>query len=130
MSTTQFKVYLEDTDCFGVVYHANYIKYLERGRTEWLKDRGLSLEAIIKQGYSIMVSKIEINYLLPAKLEDHLEVTTSLAKNKLSVAVFEQEIRSNTQDLISKAKVKLVALDRENKLCHIAKLISEELKHG
>ncbi len=68
------KVYYEDTDCMGVVYHANYLKYLERARTEYLGDRLTGVVDYHSRGYMFMVHKIEMVFHGPAKLGDLLVV--------------------------------------------------------
>ena len=118
------RVYLEDTDRFGLLYHANYIKYFERGRTEWLRMQGLSLESIYQDGYLLVVSKIEVDYLMPAHLDDELFIKTKMIKNKMSLAIFKQEIINYYGQVICKAKIRLVGMDREKKLCNISKILS------
>src|SRR4030042_2195 len=72
--TFECKVYYEDTDCMGVVYHANYLRYLERARTEYLEDRLAGVVAYHNRGYSFMVHKVEMVFHSPAKLGDQLVV--------------------------------------------------------
>ena len=63
----EVRIYYDDTDAGGVVYHANYLRYLERGRTEFLRDRGLSVQAMHEAGIIFPVVAIEINYRAPAR---------------------------------------------------------------
>lgn len=118
------RVYLEDTDKFGVVYHANYIRYFERGRTEWLRDKNLTVTQVGEHGFSLMVAKITVNYLKPAYLDDCLIISTELAKHKMSVAIFNQSIYTEKNDLIANAQVKVVSLDTDNNLCNISNILS------
>ena len=74
--TFECKVYYEDTDCMGVVYHANYLKYLERARWEYLEDRLMSILDYNERGYSFMVHKIQMVFHSPAKLGDLLVIRT------------------------------------------------------
>ena len=72
-----FRVYYEDTDAGGIVYHANYLRFMERGRAEWLRSLGLD-QNILKTDYSILfvVVKSEIYYKSPARLDDQIKVFT------------------------------------------------------
>ena len=131
MSNYKTRVYLEDTDRFGLVYHANYIKYFERGRTEWLREQGVSLEDVFQSGYKILVAKIDVEFLSPAHLDYQLNVQTELSKMKMSIADFSQKlVQDSTNRLIAKANVRLVALDSNDELCHISKIINKEVLNG
>ncbi len=63
----EIRIYYEDTDCGGVVYYANYLKYFERARTDYLEQRGLSVAQLMKEGTVFMVVHAEINYKSPAR---------------------------------------------------------------
>lgn len=71
-------VYYEDTDMAGIVYHANYLKFIERARSEWVKDQGLDQNAMREEGIVFVVRRIECDYLLPAKYDDRLQVRTTV----------------------------------------------------
>src|ERR1700727_2691665 len=76
---TTFRVYYEDTDAAGIVYYANYLKFAERARTEWLRESGFSQSQLTAQeGIFIMVRRCSIDFLAPARLDDLLEVETHL----------------------------------------------------
>jgi len=77
---TEIRIYYEDTDAGGVVYHANYLGYLERGRTEFLRERGLSVRELADNGCIFPVVRIEIDYRAPAVLDDLLRVETFVVK--------------------------------------------------
>ncbi|HEY5973123.1 MAG TPA: YbgC/FadM family acyl-CoA thioesterase, partial [Geobacteraceae bacterium] len=72
----QFRTYYEDTDAGGVVYHANYLNYFERGRTEFFRDRGVSVRELHEQGMIFPVVRLEIEYRSPAMHDDLLRVET------------------------------------------------------
>ena len=124
MHKFQQRIYLEDTDRFGMVYHANYLKLFERGRTEWLRSQGSGLEALYQAGYKMVVSNITLDFIKPARLDDEVFITTELIRSKLSLGEFSQSIYINDDILIANAKVKIVALDGSDKLCHISRLIN------
>jgi acyl-CoA thioester hydrolase len=73
------RVYYEDTDCSGVVYHASYLRFAERARTEMLRDLGVAhSEMIARTGLAFAVRRLEVDYLAPARLDDRLEVLTRI----------------------------------------------------
>jgi acyl-CoA thioester hydrolase len=109
--TWPIRVYYEDTDAAGVVYHSNYLKYLERARTEWLRSIGFSQKVLREEsGNIIVVSEIDIKFAKPARLDDLLEVKSSLIKVNGASFLFEQDIRKS-QDKICTARVKGVCLN-------------------
>ena len=111
--THQFRVYYEDTDAGGVVYHANYLNFLERTRTEWLRSNGLEQSLMREQSNVILaIRKMDIDYLMPAKLDDLLTIATEVESySKVSMWV-NQEIRVGDV-LMVKAKVQIVSLNAE-----------------
>jgi len=74
----EIRVYYEDTDCGGVVYYANYLRWLERSRTEFLRSRGIELASLMTQDVLFSVSECNIKYKKPAKYDDLLDVTTEV----------------------------------------------------
>jgi tol-pal system-associated acyl-CoA thioesterase len=74
------RVYYEDTDAAGVVYHTNYLKWMERARTEWLHSQELSCTALHREGYALAVYHAEITYHQPARLEEVLSVSCNLVE--------------------------------------------------
>ena len=87
------RVYYEDTDVSGVVYHANYLRWFERARTEWLRARGLGQEALrVQHGIAFTVAGLHIDYLRPARLDDELTVTTLIGEAGRASLVFEQQL--------------------------------------
>lgn len=88
------RVYYEDTDASGVVYHANYLRYFERARTEWLRSLGLGHEVLMQQyGVAFTVSHMDIAFLRPARLDDELEATVLIAERKRASLRFAQTLR-------------------------------------
>src|SRR5512136_61261 len=79
------RVYDEDTDAAGVVYYANYLKFMERARTEWLAALGFPLVAFEREhGVAFVVHRVEIDFVAPARLNDRLDATVELAERSLS----------------------------------------------
>ncbi|HEY2592109.1 MAG TPA: tol-pal system-associated acyl-CoA thioesterase [Steroidobacteraceae bacterium] len=87
------RVYWEDTDAGGVVYYANYLRFLERARTEWLRSAGISQQALAKeQGIVFTVASIEVHYRRPARLDDELLITCSPQRSGAASVSFAQRI--------------------------------------
>jgi acyl-CoA thioester hydrolase len=92
------RVYYEDTDAGGIVYYANYLKFLERARTEWLRHAGVG-QYELAQTHAVMfvVSNINLNYHLPAKLDDELTITVGIKRlGRASVEFAQQAWRGET----------------------------------
>ena len=88
------RVYWEDTDAGGVVYYANYLKFLERARTEWLRALGFSQERLKDEmGVVFTVAGLEIDFRKPARLDDELEATVALEGRKRASLNFVQTLR-------------------------------------
>jgi len=115
------KVYYEDTDCMSVVYHANYLKYLERARTEYVGQRLASVREYHDNGYHFMVHKIEIVFHAPAKLGDSLVVRTWIEHTTRFRVVVKQIItrKGEPRDYLVTATVTLVAVSPDGELLHI-----------
>lgn len=91
--TITARVYYEDTDAGGIMYHANHLKFAERGRTEWLRALGINQQAL-KESDSLLfvVASLSIDYQAPALLDDTLTVTTSLAELGRARLTLKQDI--------------------------------------
>ncbi len=91
------RVYWEDTDAGGIVYYANYLKFFERARTEWLRSLGISQHALSQsQGGMFVVSQAELRYLSPARLDDELNVSTQrVALGRASLSILQQVSKIN-----------------------------------
>lgn len=85
------RVYYEDTDAAGVVYHANYLKYFERARTEYLRERDLSVADLAASGYVFPVVRMEINFKAPALHDDMLSIVTIPERISGSSLTFRQQ---------------------------------------
>ena len=85
-------IYVEDTDFQGFVYHANYIKFFERSRSDFLSSNNISQEILRKNNLGFVIKRIEIDYLFPAKLGDILVVKSSVEKKSNARMIFNQKI--------------------------------------
>jgi len=110
------RVYYEDTDAQGVVYYANYFRFLERARTEWLRSLGVDMVALMDEDRRIfVVAEIQTRFLAPARLSDELVVTARLTKlTRVSFDIEQNIYRRNTDgDLLIGSSVKAAYLDAD-----------------
>ena len=122
------KVYYEDTDAGGIVYYANYLKYLERARTEALSTIGLSNRQIKdKFGALIIVKSCNIDYKKPANLEDELSIR-SFVKSITKTSFFMNQIITRGENIIAEAKIHLVFVNAKGKPVKVPDLIFENFK--
>lgn len=107
------KIYYHDTDCGGVVYYANYLKYLEEARTEFLEKRGVFIKDMIAgHGVMFVVARQEVDYKSPAFYGDTLTINTRVTNVSGVKVEFEYDINNQGGRLISKAKTILVCVDK------------------
>ena len=108
------RVYYEDTDAGGVVYYANYLRFLERARTEWLRSLGFVQDALMRDpGVVFAVRRVEVDYLQPARLDDALAVHARIAEQRRASLVFEHEIRRGPE-VLCRGVVKVACLDAKS----------------
>lgn len=111
----EVRVYYEDTDLAGIVYYANYLKYIERARTEWVRDLGIDQTALKHDaGLVFVVRRLEADYLAPARFDDVLAVTTRTVEATPARLVLAQEVL-RAGSLLFHARVTLVALGPEGR---------------
>lgn len=103
------RVYYEDTDLGGIVYYANYLKFIERGRSEWLRALGIDQLALKQSGHVFAVRHLEADYLAPAVYDDMLCVATHILKRSPARLVLQQLVSRDEKTLFS-AKVTIVCL--------------------
>jgi 4-hydroxybenzoyl-CoA thioesterase/acyl-CoA thioester hydrolase len=113
MTTTEFsipiRVYIEDTDAGGIVYYVNYLKFMERCRTEFLRTLGYHKPAILDDGLLLVVHSAQIDYHRSARLDDQLNVTTSIIKLARTYVEFKQQVFRN-QELLCTGVVRVACV--------------------
>ena len=125
-STFQCRVYYEDTDLAGIVYYANYLKFIERARSEWVRNLGLDQNVLRKDhGIVFAVRKVEADYLKSAKFDELLLISTELQKKTRVRLNFSQEIYS-CSDLIFRANLVVVPLSVAGGLVKLPKIIFDQ----
>jgi acyl-CoA thioester hydrolase len=108
------RVYYEDTDAGGVVYYANYLKFFERARTEWLRGIGLNQDKLAQEeGLIFVVRRALLDFVRPARLDDMLEVTVEPLKLARVYVDLAQEARRGTQAL-ARAEIRVACLNQRN----------------
>ena len=130
MSNLTVRVYYEDTDAGGVVYYANYLKYVERARTEYLRELGFEqINLLENYGMVFIVKSVEANYLSPAFLDDLIEVETVIEKVNHASLIFTQKIVNiDKSTVLFNAIVKVVSVFNNNlKPCVLPQEILEKL---
>ena len=115
------RVYYEDTDMAGIVYYANYLRYIKRGRSEWVREVGLDQNRMKDEdGIVFAVRRVEADYLAPAKLDDVLVVETWVETLKPARMVMGQEVKRGDQVLF-RAMVTVICMTLEGKPVRLPK---------
>lgn len=92
------RVYYEDTDAGGIVYHANYLKYTERARTEWVRAAGFSQQVLLEQKLAFVITKLKANFKKSAKLDDEITITCiPNCVRKVSLSFYQQVFNQNNE---------------------------------
>lgn len=110
------RIYLEDTDAGGVVYHTSYLRLMERARTERLRQCGIQQSDSFGQGTSFVVSEMTVRFRSPAQLDDVVDVTCSLAKQTGARLTFQQEVRGRASGVVHcQAEVQVACINLSTK---------------
>ena len=130
MFTCQERVYYEDTDAGGIVYHANYLKYMERCRCLWLEHLGFNIQTLQQQGVLFVVRSANLEFEQPAKLFDELIVSLEVLQvGKVRLSVLQKIY--NKEQLLCKAQIKLATLEGSSyKLAPMPLDLQTAIKHG
>ena len=107
----RIRIYYEDTDAGGVVYHANYLGYFERARTEFLRQRGLSVQQLHEEGYIFPVVRVEADFRSPARLDDLVRIDTMVVEvGKTSFTLLQRAVRLPDEKFLVEAKITRVCV--------------------
>jgi len=110
---TPLRVYIEDTDAGGIVYYVNYLKFMERARTELFRKLGFPKPAMIADGLLLVVASAQVNYQKSALLDDQLEVSASVSTLRRSYIVFQQKVMREGE-VLCQAEIKIACVSRHN----------------
>jgi acyl-CoA thioester hydrolase len=108
------RVYYEDTDAGGVVYHASYLRFMERARTEWLRSLGMEQDTLAQQGIVFVVGSLDIAYRKPARFNEQIFVGTTIKELGKASIMFQQSIwrqdKTGNRELLTNSNVKVVCV--------------------
>ncbi|MDB5798115.1 MAG: ybgC [Paucimonas sp.] len=107
------RVYFEDTDAGGIVFYANYLKFFERARTEWLRAAGVNQQTLMQEeGRMFVVRSTAVDYFRPARLDDRLQISVVVEKlGRASVEFFQQARRQGEPDVLCSGRIKVACVD-------------------
>lgn len=125
------RVYYEDTDAAGLVYHSNYLKFMERARTEWLRHLGHSQEELrSKENIVFVVRQMDVRFMRPARIDQLLDVTARIMHCGGASLLFEQAVCDTGAELLCSAQVEVACIDAVTlKPRRLPEFIREELDH-
>jgi tol-pal system-associated acyl-CoA thioesterase len=126
----QIRIYYEDTDCGNVVYYANYLRYMERGRTELMRDLGLELAGLHGQDTLLVVVEAHLKYHRSARYNDVLDVATSIAGHSPAAITFHYEISNQHGVLCVSGDIKVACVSGAGKLKRIPGEILAAISHS
>jgi acyl-CoA thioester hydrolase len=120
----EIRIYYEDTDCGGVVYYGNYLKYFERARTQYLEERGLSVARLMKEGTVFVVVHADVDYRSPARYDDRLSIETVVSDMTAASFTFSHVIREReSQRVVVEGSARLAATDGNGKVKRLDKAL-------
>ncbi len=105
------RVYYEDTDAGGIVYYANYLKFLERARTEWLRSLGIEQDTWLEHGIGFVVRQVQMDLVSPARFNDELEVTVAVTRLGKASVIFSQQVMLHNRTIVCQAEVKAACVN-------------------
>ena len=132
-SETLIKVRYSETDQMGVVYHGNYVQYLELARIDWLSKLGVSYKTMEERGVMLPVYSLDLKFKKSAYFDDQLIVKTCLKKIPTASIFFEHEIWNTKQELLTLANIKLVFVNSKNRKpipcpIYLSEILNEKLR--
>jgi len=107
----KLRVYIEDTDAGGIVYYVNYLKFMERARTEFMRSLGYGKDYIFNHDLMFVVRDVAVKYLRPATLDDELEATASVRQVRGALMILHQSVRRG-EEILAQGDVTIACIDR------------------
>jgi len=127
----EVRIYYEDTDCGGVVYYANYLKYFERARTRYLEDRGLSVARLMAEGTVFVVVRAELDYRSPARYGETLVLDTVISDLTPASLTFAHVVKEKTSGrVVVEGSARLAVTDGNGKVKRLDRAIVGALQSG
>ena len=108
------RVYYEDTDAGGIVYYANYLKFFERARTEWLRQMGIEQDILLERSVGFVVKRVEMDNYVPARFNDLLCIESEIVKLRRASLIFKQIIISPNKQCLVSALIRVACVNLSN----------------
>ena len=125
----EIRIYYEDTDCGGVVYYANYLKYFERARTQYLEERGLSVAGLMNEGTVFVVVHAEADYRSPARYGETLVIETEVSDLTAASVIFTHVVTEKSSGrVVMEGSARLAVTDGNGKVKRLDKTIVAALQ--
>jgi 4-hydroxybenzoyl-CoA thioesterase len=122
------RVYIEDTDAGGIVYYVNYLKFMERARTEFMRSLGYGKDYIFNHDLMFVVREVAVTYLLPARLDDELEATVSIRQLRGATMIMHQSVRREGE-ILAQGDVTIACVQRSTvKPCRLPRQMVARLQ--
>ncbi len=109
--TWPVRVYYEDTDAGGIVYHSAYLKFMERARTEWLRDLGFEQDILMEHSTAFVVKSVQMEYFMAARFNEMLSISSQVVELKRASLVFKQTVLNASQQPLVQALIKVACID-------------------
>jgi len=123
------RVYWEDTDASGIVYYANYLRYVERARSDLLRHAGVSQQRLMDEaGLALAVRSCAVEYLRPARLDDELEVRSRITDMKGATLAARQSVHRAAGEELARADVRIACIDRDGRPRRLPRAVVEALR--
>ncbi|MBR2655820.1 MAG: tol-pal system-associated acyl-CoA thioesterase [Loktanella sp.] len=126
MHVFDLRVYYEDTDLAGIVYYANYLRFIERARSEWVRELGIDQAQMKAEGMVFAVRRVEADYLLPARYDDQLRVETTMQPGSGARLVMRQDVKRGDTILFS-AIVTIICMTTQGVVCRLPAVIRQAM---
>ena len=127
-NTTFYRVIYGDTDQMGVVYYANYLRWFEKGRAEWLRQIGLPYGEIERQGFHFPVAEVSCSYAHPARYDEVVQIETELAELGRASLTFSYRIcRESDNTLLATGSTRHACIDHAGRVARIPKILEDAL---
>jgi acyl-CoA thioester hydrolase len=126
-SVLKLRVYYEDTDWGGVVYYANYLRYAEAARTEWLRERGIALAELHRRGVMFVVVEAHARYRAPARYDDMLELHTTVSEHTSLTITFESKVYNQHHKHLVTVTAKLACVGADGGVERIPEEMAKQL---
>jgi acyl-CoA thioester hydrolase len=131
MENMEVRIYYEDTDCGGVVYYGNYLKYFERARTQYLEERGFSVAGLMRDGTVFVVVHAEVEYRSPARYGDTLVIDTVISDMTAASFTFSHVVREReSRRVVVEGFARLAATGGNGKVKRLDKAMVDVLQSG